>query len=158
MDNPKKNFDDYFSVAFRIKGDDLDPSAITASLGIEPDIMWKKGDFRTVTAKSGKIIYCAPHDFGYWCIESKLDKHCRIQEHIESILGRIAPKEDMFSKLQTDGFRMDFFCGYFFSCINTPILFINGDVLKRMGNLGIELRIDLYSVYSDRFLESEENP
>jgi len=144
MDSSTKESSDYFSVSFRIMGDDLDPTIITTLLGIEPDHKHKKGDSNTGKAKSGKIIYYSPYSSGMWAIKSKLDKHSRIQEHIESILEQLVPKKEMLEKLHNDGFEMDFYCGYFFEKTPQPGLWITSDTLKKMGDLGIDLGIDLY--------------
>jgi hypothetical protein len=88
---------DYFSVSFRMMGDDLDPLEITSFLGIEPDIAHKKGEPRIGKSKKGKIIQYAPFDSGMWSIESKplKDDDATLQEHIENILDRIEPKRDL---------------------------------------------------------------
>lgn len=144
MKNEEQKYDDYFSVSFRIIGDDLEPDKITLLLGIKPDIAHKKGDSSTGKSKSGKIINYTPFKFGLWCINSKLDKYDRLQDHMLNILERIEPKKDVLVKLANEGFKMDFYCGYFFSTKDQAGISINNELLKRIAELGIDLGINLY--------------
>lgn len=144
MKNQEEEHYDYFSVSFRIMGNNLEPSKITLLLGIEPDIAHKKGESRTGESKSGKIINYAPFNSGLWSIKSKLDKNNRIQNHIVSILERIEPKKEVLLKLTNEGFKMDLYCGYFFSTKDQAGVSLNNEILKRIAELGIDFGISLY--------------
>ena len=145
MNRAETQYADYFSVSFRIGGDDLDPNIITSLLEIEPDQAHKKGDPKTLKTKKGEIHNYTPYNSGLWCYTSKLDKYSRIQDHIESVLELITPKKEVLSQFRIKGYRMDFFCGHFFAGAPQPGIFIAGDVLKKLGDLGIDLDIDLYA-------------
>ena len=144
-DDKEQHQRDYCSVSFRIIGNDLEPSKITTLLGIEANISHKKGDPKIGVSKSGKIIKYAPFDTGLWCIESNLDKHSRIQEHLMNLIERIASKKDILIQFGNDGFKMDFYCGYFFSVTNQTGVSLTNEALKRITELGIDLNIDLYA-------------
>lgn len=144
MKNQEEEHHDYFSVSFRIIGNNLEPSKITLLLGIEPDIAHKKGDSRTGESKSGKIINYAPFNTGLWSINSKLDRDNRLQDHIISVLERVEPKKDVLLKLTNEGFKMDFYCGYFFSTKDQAGISLNNEVLKGIAELGIDFGISLY--------------
>lgn len=144
MKNQKEEHNDYFSVSFRIIGNNLESSKITLLLGIKPDIAHEKGDSRTGESKSGKIIYYAPFNTGLWSIKSKLDKDNKLQDHIVSILERIEHKKDVLLKLTNEGLKMDFYCGYFFSTKDQAGVSLNNEVLKRIAELGIDFGISLY--------------
>ncbi|CEO89651.1 MAG TPA: DUF4279 domain-containing protein [Syntrophaceticus sp.] len=144
MKNQEQKPHDYFSVSFRIIGNNLEPPKITLLLGLEPDIAHKKGDSRTGESKSGKIITYAPFNIGIWSINSKLDKNNRLEDHIINILERIESKKDVLVKLTNEGFKMDFYCGYFFSTKDQAGISINNKLLKRIAELGIDLGINLY--------------
>ena len=145
MIGDEKQVKDYFSVSFRIFGDNLDPHLITGLLEIEPDIIHEKGDPRTLKAKGGKILHCSSYNYGLWCVKSKLDKHSRIQEHIGGILKLIASKKEILAELSNNGYKMDFFCGYFFAEADQPGISIDYETLQKIGELGINLGIDLYA-------------
>ncbi len=125
-------------------GNNLEPSKITLLLGIEPDIAHKKGESRTGKSKSGKIINYAPFNSGLWSIKSKLDKNNSIQDHIVSILERIEPKKEVLLKLINEGFKMDLYCGYFFSTKDQAGVSLNNELLKRIAELGMDFGISLY--------------
>lgn len=145
MKNHEEKHYDYFSVSFRIIGDNLNPSKITLLLGLEPDIAHKKGDPRTGESKSGKTIIYAPFNTGLWSINSKwANKDNNLQDHIVNIFERIEPKKDVLVKLTDEGFKMDFYCGYFFSTKDQTGISLNNEILKRIAELGIDLRINLY--------------
>ncbi|MDD2359640.1 MAG: hypothetical protein PHE66_04300, partial [Syntrophaceticus schinkii] len=60
------------------------------------------------------------------------------------ILERIESKKDVLVKLTNEGFKMDFYCGYFFSTKDQAGISINNKLLKRIAELGIDLGINLY--------------
>ena len=140
---------DYFSVSFRIISDGLEPSEITSLLGIEPDKAHRKGDPNTSITKKGKVMHYAPFRFGVWRIESKLDKYCKLQDHLTNVIERLEPKKDILAKLKVDGFEMDFSCGYLFSEEDQPSIFLSNEMLKRMAGLGVDLGISLYPLSID---------
>jgi len=146
MKNHEGRHHDYYSVSFRIIGNDLEPSEITMLLGMKADIEHKRGDTRTGISKSGKMIKYAPFNSGLWSIESNLDKYAGIQEHIMNLIGRIESKKDVLTRLNNDGFKMDFYCGYFFSITNQAGIRLTKELLKIVAELGIDLNVDLYAI------------
>jgi len=143
--NPiERDYRDYFSVCFRIAGDDLNPSKVTELLVIEPHHAHRKGDPNTGKAKSGKIIYYAPFRTGLWSINSNLDKHCRLHEHFIYLLERLEPHKDALEEIRKNGFELDFSCGHFFADESQPGYSLTNDILIRIGALGIDLNICLY--------------
>ena len=144
METLDREYKDYFSVSFRIAGDDLDPSKVTGLLGIEAEHSHKKGDPNTGKAKSGKIIYFSPFRRGLWTIDSTLDRYCRLHEHFIHLLERLEPHKDALAELRKDGFELDFFCGHFFADAHQPGYGLPSDILMRIGILGIDFNICLY--------------
>ena len=145
MVSPDENPSDYFAVAFRIIGDSLDPLTITELLGLEPDKACRKGDPNVGITKKGKEIHYAPFRTGLWAIDTKLDKHERIQNHIESILECIEPKKEVLTKMSSEGLRMEFFCGHFFTAGSQARIILTNEVLKRIADLGIDFRVEMYA-------------
>ena len=144
MNNFEQEHKDYFSIGFRISGDDLDPSTVTKLLKMEPNLAHKKGDPNTGKAKSGKIIYYSPFRTGLWGINSNLDKHCRLHEHFINLLERLEPHKINLIEFNKKGFKMSFFCGHFFSDEHQPGYGLHNDILMRMGALMIDLEMCLY--------------
>jgi hypothetical protein len=146
MNDLEKQSYESFSVSFRVIGSTLEPSKLTVLFEMDPDIEHKKGDPRTGKAKNGKTKHYTPFDTGLWSIESKLEKHVSIQEHIVNLLERIEPKKDVIEKLRNTGFKMDFYCGYFFSITSQAGISLTNDILKRISELGIDFGVDLYAI------------
>jgi len=144
MNTLERDHKDYFSVSLRIANDDLEPSKVTELLGMKPNLAHKKGDPNTGKAKSGKIIYFSPFKTGLWVIDSNLDRHCRLHEHLSNLLERLEPHKEKLAELRKDGFGLDFFCGHFFADEHQPGYSLPNDVLLKMGALGIDLNMCLY--------------
>ena len=144
MKNLEEQPHDYFSVSFRIIGDTLEPSKLTKLLGLYPQIAHKKGEPNTGKSKSGKIVNYAPFNTGLWCIDSKLDECSTLQEHLINLIECIEPKKDILAELKNEGFKMDFYCGYFFSAPSQAGISLTNCVLKRITELGIDFGIALY--------------
>lgn len=137
-------YKDYFWVSFRIIHDDLEPSQITKSIGIEPDNAHRKGDSNTSVTKKGKVMQFAPYPFGLWLIKSCLDEHNRLQDHLESLLDLVEPKKNILASLKNEGYELELSIGYNFMEESQPRVYLTNGVLKRIGDLGIDLCIDLY--------------
>ena len=147
MENSAEEIQDHFSVSFRIMKAGLEPSKLTTLLGMEPDKSHKKDDPRISKTKSGKVLYHAPFNSGLWCLESKLDKSSKLQEHILDITDRIESKRDLLIKLKDEGFEMDLYCGYFLLGESQPGISLSNSVLKKISELGMDLGIQLYVLY-----------
>jgi len=139
-----KQRDEYFAVSFRIMGDGVEPSELTALLGVMPTKAHKKGDANTSKTKKGKIITYAPFTSGLWCLDSQLDKTSSLNDHIINIIDDIEPKKDVLLMLKEKGFEIDFYCGYFFSSSAQAGISLSNDILERMSKLGIDFNLSLY--------------
>lgn len=144
MKNSKSEHRDYSLASFRIMSDELEPTEITALLEIEPDVAHKKGDQDCVMSKKGTVRYRAPYRSGLWAIRSRLDKFCRLHDHVANLLNCIELKRDALAKLKDRGFKLDIYIGHNFMDEAQPGMSLASDTLKRMGDLGIDLNIDLY--------------
>ena len=147
MENSSEQIKDQFSVSFRIMKTSLDPTKLTALLGIEPDKSHRKGDPQISKTKSGKVMYFAPYSSGLWCLNSNLDKCSELQDHILNIVDRIEAKKELLIKLKDEGFEMDLYCGYFLLGECQPGFSLSNSVLEKISELGMDLGIQLYVLY-----------
>lgn len=146
MDNNKNdNRNGYFVVSFRVMGDLLDPADVTRLLGIDPSREHKKGDENLVVTKKGKTMRFASYKSGLWALESSQDKYSDLEDHLQGFLQLLEPKVIELLKLKYLGFELDFYVSYVFANADQPGICINSDVMKRIGDLGINLGIDLYA-------------
>jgi hypothetical protein len=127
-----------YRASFRIMGDNLDPVEITELLGIQPSHSHKKGD-----SKKGTVIEFPPYPSGLWSIDSSaIPKTKELEEHLSYLLNILEPLKQQIEMLKKEGFKMDFFCGYF-SEIDSGIM-LSSNVLKRLGELEVDLDVDIW--------------
>lgn len=140
------NLREVFDASFRIIGNKLDPDEITSLLGIKPDYSHKKGQPNNRRSKSGKIILGPPHKTGIWSINSDLDETSSLEEHLEFLLGTITPFGEKIRQLSDEGYRVDFYCGFFQKPGAQGGFNVAPDVLQRMGEIGINLAVSTFEL------------
>jgi len=124
--------------------DDLDPIAITETLGIFPDKTHRKGDANTSISKKGKVIHYSPYRTGVWIINSQEEEHTILEQHLKTLLSTLYPLKDQLIELSNRGYRMDMFCGAFISEVHQPGFDISSDTLLKLGELNIDLGVCIY--------------
>ena len=133
-----------YSVSFRIGDDRLDPSEITALLGIIPSSAHRKGDPNTTISKKGKIIHFSPYRTGTWILHSHEDEYVEIERHLKSLLVILYPLKLKLTELSHRGYKMDMFCGAFLHESSQPGFDISADVLLQLGELNISFGLCMY--------------
>jgi len=131
------------SATFRVIGHDLVPDDISLLLGREPDEAHGKGDPRL--GESGRRY----SDFttGLWAIDSPKEEK-PLSEHLRELLGKLEGCGAVIRNLQEQGYRVDIFVGVFGGA-NIELV-IPSDILRKLGDLNLELIIDVYSCESCR--------
>ncbi|MGO9772716.1 MAG: DUF4279 domain-containing protein [Roseiarcus sp.] len=69
-------------VTIYLRGDALEPEAITRALGINPSRAQKKGDVHT-TSTNHKVV----RKIGLWAVDSK-SKSLELSDHLSEVLGK----------------------------------------------------------------------
>jgi hypothetical protein len=126
-----------YLVSLRISGEGLDPSTVTAELGIEPTQIRIKGQPR-----SGSSIW---HE-SMWEYEVKASDEERewhsLEQGLQSLLSMFASRQPTLRKYQ-QRFKVSVFCGHFTSSFNGgPTL--SPSLLEKLGEFGAELFLDTY--------------
>jgi len=132
------------NVSFRIYNNNLDPKELTEMLCIEPDVSHKKGDLNTSINERGDLIEFSPYSSGLWSIISKEDEHAPLEEHINSLLRLLEPSKDRLNELFNRNYKTDIFCGLFAHDCHQPGFDINSNIMKRLGELNIDLGMCFY--------------
>lgn len=101
-------------VAFRIFGDDLVPSEVTARLGYQPTKSFCKGDVRIGEKTGNRYV----EKTGRWSLSAE-DSHPEdIPAQIEEILGKLSQDLTIWSQLRSK-YKMAFLCGIFMWALPT---------------------------------------
>ena len=97
------------SVCFRVMGRDLEPEAISTSLGLSPTQQHKRGDANVSSAgrKYGEFSE------GLWSLDSSLSAESSVDSHVKSLIAKLGGREDRVTQLNGEGLRIDIFVGVF---------------------------------------------
>jgi hypothetical protein len=124
----------------RIYHDDLDPERITGLLGIEPSKTQVKG--RGHTRSNGMESRPAP--IGGWFLSSDGVIYSRdVRRHVDWVLDKLLGKDEVLTRLQEDGYRMDIFC-YWLSASGHGGPILSPAIMRRLGELELEIGFDIY--------------
>ncbi len=134
---------DHSIVTFRVFGDDLVPSEVTALLGCEPTTAYSKGDVR-ISAKTGNRYI---EKAGRWSLSAEERRPEDIPAQITEILDKLTNDPAIWSQLRSK-YKMDFFCGVFMGSSNDGLEF-SPDILGQLSSRGITLGLDIYDHSDD---------
>ena len=123
---------------FAAYGDDLDPSALSAELGVAPTQAWRKGDLDPRRRERRT---------GHWALYSRLAHTAELEEHLHDVLLQMDANATAFvsvgqrfgGTLQLVGQFHDIGAG----------LTLPKDVIARLAFYGLQLDLDSYYLYSD---------
>lgn len=127
-----------YTIEFRICGNDLNVSAVTDELALEPSLVRNVGERRSETTKWEEALWSYngfPASVG-----SKSWKS--LEEGLTFVLERLWPLRQKIDTYKGK-FKLILWCGHFQSVANGgPTL--SPEILKRLGEFGVELFIDNY--------------
>ena len=127
---------------FALTGE-FDPSAISASLGIQPTRQWRKGDHN---ARSGKAYI-----FSRWELESRLNRTEEVAKHIEDVLVQLMPVSKVVKRLSSEHEGYIQCVAYFM--VGQSSLDIDAGAVQEISTLGLGINFDPYDLRSS----NEEN-
>ena len=128
-----------YTVEFRIFGKDLIPSMITDDLGLEPALVRNAGEGRDSNTRWDEALwaydgYPASFDDKTWD---------SLEDGLRFVLEKLWPLKDKICGYKPR-FKMILWCGHFYVGFNGgPTL--SPDLLKLLGDFGVELFIDNYA-------------
>jgi hypothetical protein len=131
-------------VSFRLRGDRLDPNAITEATGLAPDVAHRKGDPRQAQGQRD----LPPWRSGVWSIDSSEAlpmEGSHLEHHVTWLLDQIEPSREQLRRLcQEQELVADFYCGFFMNQWNSGVE-ISAGTLQRIVALGASFGIDIYA-------------
>jgi hypothetical protein len=140
---------DLKQASFRLRGDALDPEAITRATGLTPHQAHRKGDRRPSSERrrARGRPELPPWRSGLWSLHSeralpRTDNH--LEDHVAWLLDQLEPLAEVLTQFRLDDdLTADFFCGYFMHQSNGGFEF-SSRTLGRIVALGATLGVDIY--------------
>ena len=128
---------DHSVATLRFFGDDLVPEEITALLGANPTVSYRKGQ-ELVGSKTG-IVRIAKT--GSWRFSAARREPEDLEAQIMEILDQLTQDTSAWESLSR--FQPDLFCGLFMGSSNDALP-LSAKVLLSLGQRGIALGLDIY--------------
>ncbi len=120
----------------RIYPESLDPSEVTARLGIQPSDWQRRGESRRPGSRPAKL--------SGWFLSSEGAVESRdVRRHLDWLLSHIAPRGDVIRALQSEGCRMDVSC-FWVSASGHGGPSVRPAQMGELARLGLELWFDVY--------------
>jgi hypothetical protein len=147
--------DDYPTCAeayatLRLYHSEARPEAVSSALGIEPSDVQHAGD---TYQGSGRI---RTKKLSGWFLSSEADvSSFDLSKHIQYILGRLSGKEQIIARLIGEGWRADIACMWD-SAYGHGGQTLPPDLLRRLGEVGVEVWFDVYFHGAYELLEKEK--
>lgn len=126
-----------FDAAFRVWGPDTDIKKLSASTGLRPSETHRKGDRR------GKGQW----EDAMWSFRSSCPEAASLEEHLNSLLDRLAPvREKLLAAIPAQSHGI-FWCAHYTNAPKglTGTVKLQAGILKRLANFGFDFTLDTYS-------------
>ena len=136
-----------FTISLRVRHPSIDPSRITEALGQQPKRAWQAGALRA-TAKGDPLA--GTYDDTYWTSGSLRRGEWKpgsrspetLYGAIEALLSDLAGHKRFFQDIRSGGGSVVFSVGWFLDGDTGGVF--DHDLLRRMGDFGIDLMLFLY--------------
>jgi hypothetical protein len=136
MEDELKNDSRWSKAAFCIYGETLEPGEISRELGLQATNSGLKGE------RPSKYPRARPLRTSIWILNSPLDEHLPLQDHLKWLLGTLEPKIDVVRAIARQ-YDAKSFCGYSSEHGQGGCTF-DAALLDRIANLRVPLVLDLY--------------
>jgi hypothetical protein len=124
--------------SLRVFTDETVLKFISDALGVEPTKQRIKGELRSKrNPKSSVFEKCA------WLYDSGLPDSCELHEHLDSLLKVLESNRVPLASIRHRIAAMDIFC-MFSSEHGQGSAVLDADLLRRLGELDVDVAIDLY--------------
>ncbi len=124
------------------------PEEITERVGRKCDEFWKIGDIEEVGREYGKVLKKREMLDNGWVVHSGLGEERSIEEHIESLLTRLAPYASHIKEL-SESCDVEILCVSWIESGCTFPISVDKAQIKAISDLGAELGFDLYALGGD---------
>jgi hypothetical protein len=136
MEDKLKDDSRWSKAAFCIYGDTIQPNEMNRDLSIEATNSGLKGE------RQSKYPRARPLRTSIWILNSSLDEHLPLQDHLKWLLDALEPKLEVVRGIAKQ-YDAKLICGYSSEHGQGGCTF-DAALLDRLANLGIQLVLDLY--------------
>src|ERR1700690_2302356 len=130
-----------YKLSLRITHPDLEPQAISSTLGLVPEFSNKAGDLRK-TPKGVALDGKYPNS--YWCHEFTKQDGTSLSEYLLDTAKALDQHKSFFTHIADTGGKIEFFVGMFMDGPNIGET-IACDILEQLNSLHIALSLDIYA-------------
>lgn len=123
---------------FGIYGDDIDPPALSAKLGVAPTEAWRKGELDPRRRERRT---------GHWSLYSRLARTADLEQHLLDVLLQMDANASAFAAVSQRFGGIMQLVGHFHDIgagLNLP-----KEVISRLAFYGLQVDLDSYYLYSD---------
>lgn len=121
-------------VSLRVFGENLVPDEVSSLLHCQPTQSWCKGQ----VSSSGQHV----RKNGAWFLRVEASEPENLDGQLASLFARMTSDPEAWATL-AQRFDVDLFCGLFLASSNEG-LSISPDILRQLGERGIEFSLDIY--------------
>ena len=129
------------SVRLIITGSDLDPDAVTAALGMEPDKSWRRGERKSFTRPDGSVRHLESiHEEGGWA--RRIPDRYRdepLDRQLFLWVARLRELSDALRALRRRGWIIELDC----FAATSEVVVLSHEDLGGLADLGIDLVLTL---------------
>jgi hypothetical protein len=120
-----------------IRGDDLDPAALTLLLQVPPTSAARKGETGRSASNPTKT-----YEIGHWRLEAQPCEPGDLDTQISGLISRLPAKPSVWAEL-TRRYHVEMFCGIFMNEAN-ELSELRPQTLRLLAERGLTLTLDLY--------------
>jgi hypothetical protein len=132
---------DEVSVSLRVASPNLEPTEVTALLGVEPTFAARKGDRR----RSGSVEVV--QRTGIWIFALPESREWELADAIRTLLARLPEDLAVWERLRAKA-KIDVFCGLYLEHWNRGVD-LSPELLRQLADRGLTLGLDIYGNGSD---------
>ena len=129
------------SVRLIVTGSDLDPDAVTAALGMEPDRSWRRGERKSFTRRDGSVRqFESIHEEGGWA--RRIPDRYRdepLDRQLFLWVARLRELSDALRALRQRGWIIELDC----FAATSEVVVLSHEDLGGLADLGIDLGLTL---------------
>ena len=114
---------------------------ITEALGMKPRFRWNVGDREGHTQAPLEGTYPTT----YWCSDAVKGMGFDLEERLRLEIAGVEPHSDFLTLFTSTGGSIEYYIGWSTDAVNTGATF-GADLLKRLGDLEIDLSLDVYGM------------
>ncbi len=138
-----------YSASLIVLDRQLDPDVITQALRLAPRRCHRRGDARQTPAGTPLT---GVYESGCWSVDLETRDGEDVSEFLSRLTEQLKPAKDFLRSIVDGGGEIECFVGLFATRLCDQVF--PAELLTRLGQLGINLRLDYYDISAERNVDS----